>query len=72
MRTFAPSIEAGIDHSPLQNTYVVLTNIAGDRVSLRIAFHPLMMWVWIGGIAIAVGGTMVFWPVRIVRGSDPP
>jgi len=72
MRTFAPSIEAGIDHSPLQNTYVVLTNIAGDRVSLRIAFHPLMMWAWIGGIAIAVGGTMVFWPVRIVRGSDPP
>jgi hypothetical protein len=30
-----------------------------------------MMWVWIGGIAIAIGGTMVFWPVRIGRGSDP-
>lgn len=69
-RTFAPSIEAGIGHAPLQNTYVVLTTIAGDRVSLRIAFHPLMMWVWLGGIAIAIGGTMVFWPVRIVRGSD--
>ncbi len=68
--TFEPSIEPGIDYSLLQATYVVLTNIARDHVNLRIAFHPLMVWVWVGGIAIAIGGTMTFWPARLVRGSD--
>jgi cytochrome c biogenesis factor len=67
--TFEPSIEAGIDHSILQDTYVVLTDITADRVTLRIAFHPLMMWAWIGGVAIAIGGTMVMWPATFARGG---
>ncbi|HJR65172.1 MAG TPA: cytochrome c biogenesis protein CcsA [Gemmatimonadaceae bacterium] len=71
LATFEPSLEPGIDYALLQTTYVVLTNIAQDRVSLRIAFHPLMIWVWIGGIAIAIGGTMVSWPVRLVRRGEP-
>jgi cytochrome c biogenesis factor len=60
--TFEPTIEAGIHHSLLQDTYVVLANVIGDRAELRIAFNPLVTWVWIGGLAIAVGGTMVMWP----------
>jgi cytochrome c biogenesis factor len=60
--TFEPSIEPGIDHSLLQDTYVVLTNLTGDRATLRIAFYPLMSWLWIGGILIAIGGAMVLWP----------
>jgi cytochrome c biogenesis factor len=60
--TFEPTIEAGIHHSLLEDTYVVLANVIGDRAELRIAFNPLATWVWIGGLAIAIGGTMVTWP----------
>ncbi len=69
--TFAPFIDAGIDHSPLQDIYVMLTSITADRLSLRIAFHPLMVWAWIGGIAIAIGGTTVMWPAPSILGSRP-
>ena len=65
--TFAPSIEAGIAHSLLQDTYVALTNIVGDRATMRIAFYPLMTWVWIGAIGIAIGGALLLWPASISR-----
>jgi cytochrome c biogenesis factor len=64
---FEPSIEPGIHHSLVQDTYVVLTAIAGDRATMRIAFYPLMAWVWIGGFAIAIGGAAVLWPMVSAR-----
>ncbi|HJU70041.1 MAG TPA: cytochrome c-type biogenesis CcmF C-terminal domain-containing protein [Gemmatimonadaceae bacterium] len=64
---FGPSLEAGIDHSLLQDTYVVLTNVVDDRAEVRIAFHPFRVWVWIGGIAIAIGGSMAMWPPAAIR-----
>ncbi len=67
--TFDPSLESGVDHSLLQDTYVVLTNVVGDRADVRIAFHPLRVWVWIGGIAIAIGGGLLMWPAAGVQGS---
>jgi cytochrome c biogenesis factor len=67
--TFEPSTEAGIDHSLLQDTYVVVANVAGDRAELRIAFNPLVTWVWIGGLAIAIGGMLVMWPPARPRRS---
>jgi cytochrome c biogenesis factor len=53
----------------LQDIYVVMTSLSGDRVNVRIAFHPLMVWTWIGGVAIAIGGAMVMWPAPFARGS---
>ena len=65
--TFEPSIEPGIDHALLQDTYVALTDIVGDRATLRIAFYPLMTWLWIGAVAVAIGGAMVLWPTAVAR-----
>lgn len=65
--TFEPSIQPGIDHALLQDTYVALTGIVGDRATLRIAFYPLMTWLWLGAIAIAIGGAMVLWPTAAAR-----
>ena len=59
--TFNPSIEAGIDYSVTQNVSVVLTGVVGDRAQMRIGFDPLVMWVWIGGAMIAVGGAVAMW-----------
>ena len=59
--TFNPSLEAGIDYSLNQDVSVVLTGVVGDRAQMRIAFNPLVMWVWIGGAMIAVGGAAAMW-----------
>jgi cytochrome c-type biogenesis protein CcmF len=60
--TFNPSMEPGIDYSLKQDIYVVLTGVMGDRAQMRIAFNPLVSWVWIGGAMIAIGGAVAMWP----------
>ena len=66
--TFEPSTKAGIHSSWRQDTYVTLASVADDRAALRIAFNPLVRWVWIGGVAIAIGGLVAMWPAP--RRSD--
>jgi cytochrome c-type biogenesis protein CcmF len=29
---------------------------------MRITFNPLVMWVWLGGALMAIGGLVVMWP----------
>lgn len=61
--TFEPSTEIGLLEGLRQDTYIVLAGVTGtDRAELRIAFNPLVVWVWFGGMIMAVGGLIVMWP----------
>ena len=60
--TFEPATEPGIHSSWRLDTHVVLANAAEDRAELRIAFDPLVMWVWLGGAIVAIGGLMALGP----------
>jgi cytochrome c-type biogenesis protein CcmF len=61
--TFQPSTEVGILETPRQDVYVVFAGATRDeRAELRISFNPLVMWVWWGGILMALGGLIVMWP----------
>jgi len=61
--TFEPSTEVGILESPRQDVYVVLAGVTGDETAeLRVAFNPLVWWVWYGGVVMALGGLIVMWP----------
>jgi cytochrome c-type biogenesis protein CcmF len=68
--TFEPSTEVGIDYSLRQDTYVVLAGVAGERAEMRIAFNPLVTWVWIGGVIMALGGMIVMWPSSARRAAS--
>lgn len=68
--TFEPSTEVGIDYGFRQDTYVVLAGVQDDRAELRIAFNPLVVWVWLGGVIMVIGGLIVMWPTS-VRRTDP-
>ncbi|HET9452708.1 MAG TPA: cytochrome c biogenesis protein CcsA [Gemmatimonadaceae bacterium] len=57
-----PSSEAGIRSGPGQDVHVTLAAAGDDSADLRITFIPLMMWVWIGGGMLALGGLMMAWP----------
>lgn len=61
---FEPTPEAGIDYSLGQDVYVVLSSETGERADLRIAFNPLVSWVWIAALLMAFGGVLVMWPRR--------
>ena len=60
--TFAPSTEAGIRGGAGQDIYVVLAGVSEETADLRIAFNPLVMWMWVGGAVLAVGGLIAMWP----------
>jgi len=60
---FQPSTEVGIMTTPKLDTYVVLAGVAqNDQAELSITFNPLVMWVWIGGFVMMIGGLIVMWP----------
>lgn len=60
--TFEPSTEVGIREDFRQDTYVVLAGVRDDIAELRITYNPLVLWVWIGGAIMALGGMIVMWP----------
>jgi len=59
---FEPSTEVGIRTSAKMDLYVVLAGVRDETAELRISFNPLVVWVWIGGMIMAIGGLIVMWP----------
>jgi cytochrome c-type biogenesis protein CcmF len=60
--TFEPSTEVGIRTDARQDVYVVLAGVRDEAAEIRITFNPLVVWVWIGGAIMALGGIIVMWP----------
>jgi len=61
--TFEPSTEVGIKSSFREDVYVVLAGVrADDSAEIRVTFNPLVRWVWLGGVLMAIGGLIVMWP----------
>jgi cytochrome c-type biogenesis protein CcmF len=71
---FSPSIEAGIHSTALLDTYLLAADIrrthGSDIAELRIAFNPLVVWIWAGGLAMVLGGLVLFVP-NPQRAPDP-
>jgi cytochrome c biogenesis factor len=63
---FPPSVEAGVHSTAGLDTYVTPADIrreqGSDIARLQVAFNPLVVWVWIGGLVMAAGGLIILWP----------
>ena len=60
---FQPTTEVAIHTSAKLDTYLVLAGVRGpDTAELRVTFNPLVVWVWIGGFLMMIGGLVVMWP----------
>ena len=54
-----PMTEAAIDPSLSRDLYVALGESLGDESwSVRIYYKPMVRWVWMGGILIALGALL--------------
>jgi cytochrome c-type biogenesis protein CcmF len=59
-----PMTEAGIDAGLMRDIYVSLGEpLGGGAWSVRLYYKPLVRWIWLGGIFIALGG--------LLAASDP-
>jgi cytochrome c-type biogenesis protein CcmF len=52
-----------IDSSPTRDLYLVLTQLTRDGTArLSVFVNPLVMWLWVAGAIIALGGLVAAWP----------
>ncbi|MFO8011140.1 MAG: cytochrome c-type biogenesis CcmF C-terminal domain-containing protein [Dehalococcoidia bacterium] len=58
--------EVAIRTTPLEDLFVALLNYESrtDSITIKAAVKPLIIWMWIGGGFILLGGIMAFWPER--------
>lgn len=55
--------EVAIRTTPQEDVYLILAGFEESGLaSLRVLINPLVLWLWIGGIALMVGGVLAWWP----------
>ena len=55
--------EVGIRSTPGEDLYVILINWdSSQNTALKVLVNPLVMWIWIGGGILVLGGVVAFWP----------
>ena len=48
-----------------EDLYLILAGFEQDGLaSFRVLLTPLVLWLWIGAIALCLGGTMCWWPTK--------
>jgi cytochrome c-type biogenesis protein CcmF len=64
-----PSVHTGI----LRDVYLTLVSSpTSGRVSLGVAVNPLVVWLWLGGLVMALGTGVALVPTRRRRVRRPP
>jgi cytochrome c-type biogenesis protein CcmF len=55
--------EVAIYTTVREDLYVILAGFESDGLaSLRILVNPLVLWIWVGAIALMLGGVVAWWP----------
>jgi len=55
--------EVAIHSTPKQDLYLILAGFEADELaSFRLLTSPLVIWLWIGGVILLLGGTLAWWP----------
>lgn len=61
---FQPSTEVGIRSTLQEDLYIVYAgSVEGTEEAVyRFTINPLVLWVWIGGVVLIIGGIITMWP----------
>ena len=66
-----PVTEVAIRSTPAEDLYVILADWDSNRTAaFKVLVNPLVMWIWIGGGVLFLGGLICFWPRRV--NTEPP
>ena len=58
--------EAAIRTTPADDLFISLVGYdpGSEMITLSILVNPLIVWMWIGGGVLLLGGIVAFWPGR--------
>lgn len=72
----SPSPFASVDvrYGLAKDLYVILGSFdrQGQWATFRVQLHPMIAWVWLGGVVVVLGGLVALWPsVRQILATMP-
>jgi cytochrome c-type biogenesis protein CcmF len=68
-----PMHHVAIRSSPREDLYVILSEWEPDgRAMIRVLIHPLVLWLWAGGVVIALGVVLAVLPETWRRSLSQP
>ena len=60
-----PVSEVALRSTPLEDLYVLLADVDdAGKASFRVFVNPLVLWIWVGGVIVLLGGVVALWPGR--------
>jgi cytochrome c-type biogenesis protein CcmF len=60
--------EVAIRTTPREDLYLILAGFEESGLaSLRVLTKPLVLWLWVGGIGLMLGGVMAWWPAGTTK-----
>ena len=68
-----PSISRGTPLNGFHDLYASLQSLApkGTSATFRLFSNPGVLWLWVGGGVMVVGGAIALWPTRRKRRREP-
>jgi cytochrome c-type biogenesis protein CcmF len=66
------TVETGLVTFGLSQLYIAPGNFQGSSVDLRIYWHPFILLIWMGGIAMAFGGLLSLMDWRLKKKNPKP
>ena len=68
-----PMTHAGISVGPTRDLFVALgENVGGGKWSMRLQYKPLIRYIWLGALVMAIGGLVAIFDrrYRVKRTAD--
>jgi cytochrome c-type biogenesis protein CcmF len=61
-----PVTEVAIRSTPLEDLYIIFGDFdTRGNFTFKVLVNPLVMWIWVGGGILVLGGVMAFWPEKV-------
>jgi cytochrome c-type biogenesis protein CcmF len=67
-----PMTQVAIHSNPAEDLYVILAAWSDGTATFKVLVNPMVMWLWIGGGVLLLGGLVAFWPAgRRLSTAEP-
>ncbi|MBI5787901.1 MAG: heme lyase CcmF/NrfE family subunit [Candidatus Schekmanbacteria bacterium] len=63
-----PVTEVSIHWNWCEDLYIILAGFMGDGLAtFKVYINPMVVWLWVGGIVMAIGSVIAIWPDKKKR-----
>ena len=70
----SPFASVAVRYGFVRDFYVILGAFdrQGEWAQIKAQVHPMVAWIWLGGLVVLLGGGLALWPARpTIAGGGP-